>query len=104
MREPRNYEAPLCAQVGNGEFWFPEAGHGTASEVILARSICGQCVHQAECAEWGIRYERFGIWGGLTEIDRKNIRRKRNIILQEGNNAEAVASLEQRYYKGNTTA
>ena len=104
MREPRNYEAPLCAQVGDGDFWFPEVGYGTSYETVVARSICGKCVHQAECAEWGIRYERHGIWGGLTELDRTIIRKKRNIILQEGNNAEAVASLEQRNYKGNATA
>ena len=85
MREPRNYEAPLCAQTGSGDSWFPEVGSGTSYEIRYARSICGQCIHQAECAEWGIRYERFGIWGGLTELDRKNIRRKQNIILQEGN-------------------
>lgn len=96
MREPRNYEAPLCAQVGNGDFWFPEVGHGTSSETIIARGICNQCVHQAECAEWGIRYEKHGIWGGLTELDRTIIRKKRSLILQEDYSAEAIESLEQR--------
>ena len=80
MREPREYENPLCAQSG-GDFWFPEAGHGTASEVLYARSICNNCQHQAECAEWGIHNERHGIWGGLTEWDRGSIRKKLNIVL-----------------------
>ena len=81
MREPRDYEAPLCAQVG-GDNWFPEAG-GHHTVVLKAVSICKQCIHRLECAEWGIYKERHGIWGGLTANDRKRIRRKRNIILPE---------------------
>jgi len=36
-----------------------------------------------ECAEWGIRNERFGIWGGLSAVERKRIRRQRGITLRE---------------------
>tara|TARA_B100000214_G_C23937828_1_gene614050 strand:- start:709 stop:864 length:156 start_codon:yes stop_codon:yes gene_type:complete len=35
------------------------------------------------CAEHGIHHEAFGIWGGLTTKDRREIRRKRNIILDQ---------------------
>ena len=81
MREPRDYEAPLCAQVG-GELWFPEQG-GDTTNVDRAVRICGQCNHRLECAEWGINYERFGIWGGLTSGRRKEIRRRRGITVRE---------------------
>jgi hypothetical protein len=81
MREPREYEAPLCAQTGNGDAWFPEQGYGTNGDIVYARNICNNCIHKAECAEWGIKFERFGIWGGLSAYDRKQIRRKRNIVL-----------------------
>lgn len=86
MREPREYENPLCAQSG-GDFWFPEAGHGTASEVLYARSICNNCEHQTECAEWAIHNERYGIWGGLTELDRKRIRKRLNIVVRREESA-----------------
>lgn len=86
MREPREYEDPLCAQSG-GDFWFPEPGVGTAQETIYARSICNQCIHQAECAEWGIHNERFGIWGGLTEWDRRQLRRQKNIVVRREESA-----------------
>ena len=88
MREPAKYEAPACASVG-GDFWFPERDGGTSNttEMLLAVSICKQCPHQAECAEWGIQNERFGIWGGVTERQRRFIRRKRNIILEEEKSA-----------------
>jgi len=81
MREPREYEAPLCAQVG-GEYWFPEPG-GHNTDVLRAIRICGECIHRLECAEWGIHNERFGIWGGLTVVQRKRIRKKRNIRVRD---------------------
>jgi WhiB family redox-sensing transcriptional regulator len=78
MRGPREYEDPLCAQSG-GDFWFPEPGQGSIPETVYARSICNQCVHKTECAEWGIHNEHYGIWGGLTEAHRKQIRRQLKI-------------------------
>ena len=83
MREPSEYEAPLCASVG-GDFWFPEkeTGGSNSTEMVMAKSICRQCPHQTECAEWGIQKEDFGVWGGLSELDRRLIRRKKNIILK----------------------
>jgi hypothetical protein len=81
MREPREYEAPLCAQTGNGDAWFPEQGYGTNGDIVYARNICNNCIHKIECAEWGIHKERFGVWGGLTAYDRTIIRRKRGIVL-----------------------
>ena len=88
MREPAKYEAPLCASVG-GDFWFPEreGGISNSTEMLMAQSICRQCTHQAECAEWGIQNEGFGIWGGLTESNRRVIRRQRKITLKEEKSA-----------------
>jgi WhiB family redox-sensing transcriptional regulator len=79
MREPREYEAPLCAQV-DGDLWFPDHG-GSAPGIQRAKKICSQCIHQLECAEWGINYERHGIWGGLAPKQREAIRAKRRIRL-----------------------
>jgi WhiB family redox-sensing transcriptional regulator len=84
MREPAKYEAPLCASVG-GDFWFPEkeSGSSNSTEMVMAKSICRKCPHQAECAEWGIRNESHGIWGGITEGERRFIRRQRKITIKE---------------------
>jgi hypothetical protein len=86
MRSPRFYENPSCAQVG-GEFWFPERTDGSMNtvEMVMAKSICHTCPHKAECAEWGINKEQFGIWGGLTQADRVPIRKQLNIILKGEN-------------------
>ena len=83
MREPRFYENPACATVG-GDFWFPEkeAGSSNTTEMVMAKSICRRCPHQAECLEWGIQNEMHGIWGGVAEGERRLIRRKRRITLK----------------------
>lgn len=88
MREPRHFEAPLCAEIG-GDLWFPEKeGSDTNHELALyAKSICRRCDHQVECAEWGIHNESFGVWGGLSsrELERTRSRlgiKKREIIAQ----------------------
>ena len=87
MREPREYENPLCAEIG-GDFWFPERDDPENRKLLdpsYAKSICRSCIHRSECAQWGIKNERFGIWGGLTAHERKVIRRQRNIIVREDN-------------------
>ena len=85
MREPRDYEAPLCAEVG-GDHWFPDRDlPETLSKIHInfAKTICGRCMHRDECAEWGIRNERYGIWGGLTDYERRTIRKARKIVVRD---------------------
>ena len=78
MREPRTYEAPACAEIG-GDYWFPEQ-NSSPMETKIAKSVCNSCAHKIECMEWGIVNEKeFGIWGGLTPVERGRIRRERKI-------------------------
>jgi WhiB family redox-sensing transcriptional regulator len=81
MRGPASYEDPLCQEIST-ELFFPELGE---DRVLISqlKSMCKRCPHLQECAEWGIRNERFGIWGGLSAVERKRIRRKRGISLRE---------------------
>lgn len=83
MREPIQFEAPLCASIGN-DFWYPEKEDGFIGQkgLRLAKSICSQCNHKTECAEWGINREVHGIWGGLAPRERQAIRATRKITLE----------------------
>ena len=83
MRGPWNFEEPRCKGVDT-EMYYPVEASTHFPEKKLIVSICGSCVHQAECADWGIRHERFGIWGGLNETQRKEIRKQKNIVLPFG--------------------
>jgi hypothetical protein len=89
MREPHQFEFPLCAEVG-GDLFFPDReneGKLVRLGIKSAKSICHSCQHIVECAEWGIRKETHGIWGGLTDSDRRKIRKERRITLEEEQSA-----------------
>lgn len=65
-------EDALCAQT-DPEAFFPEKGGSTRD----AKRICGQCTVRAECLEYALKNdERFGIWGGLSERERRRLRRR----------------------------
>lgn len=50
---------------------------------ILARHICRNCHVLLECAQWGLEHEPYGVWGGLSPRDRREIRRERGIVMHE---------------------
>jgi WhiB family redox-sensing transcriptional regulator len=64
----------LCAQIGT-DFFFPEPG----SSVREAKRICRLCPMRAACLEYALENdERFGVWGGLSEKERLELRRGRS--------------------------
>ena len=62
----------LCAQT-DPEAFFPEKGGSTRD----AKKICASCEVRSECLEYALENdERFGIWGGLSERERRRLRRQ----------------------------
>ena len=54
------------------ETFFPEKGGSTRE----AKRICAECHVQRECLDYALANdERFGIWGGLSERERRRLRR-----------------------------
>lgn len=65
-------ERALCAQT-DPEAFFPEKGGSTRE----AKRICAGCEVRAECLEFALAHdERFGIWGGLSERERRRLKRR----------------------------
>ncbi len=65
-------ERALCAQT-DPEAFFPEKGGSTRE----AKQVCRSCEVRAECLEYALENdERFGIWGGLSERERRRIKRE----------------------------
>ena len=63
-------EQALCAQT-DPEAFFPEKGGSTRE----AKRICMACQVRDECLEYALTHdERFGIWGGLSERERRRLR------------------------------
>ena len=64
-------ERSLCAQT-DPEAFFPEKGGSTRE----AKRICQGCQVKDECLEYALANdERFGIWGGLSERERRRLKR-----------------------------
>jgi WhiB family redox-sensing transcriptional regulator len=58
-----------CAQV-DPEIFFPEKG-GSSRQ---AKEVCARCLVQAECLDDALEHnERFGIWGGQSERNRRKL-------------------------------
>lgn len=62
----------LCAQT-DPEAFFPEKGGSTRE----AKKVCTGCEVRVECLEYALENdERFGIWGGLSERERRKLKRQ----------------------------
>jgi WhiB family transcriptional regulator, redox-sensing transcriptional regulator len=56
------------------DLFFPERGASTRE----AKGVCRGCEVRTECLEYALDHgEKFGIWGGLSERERRRVRRQR---------------------------
>lgn len=64
-------DAALCAQV-DPDRWFPDKGGATNAAI----RVCKRCPVQAECLQYALdNDERYGVWGGVGERDRRRMKR-----------------------------
>jgi len=65
-------EYALCAQT-DPEAFFPEKGGSTRE----AKRVCLACDVRRECLDYALAHdERFGIWGGLSERERRRLKKR----------------------------
>lgn len=71
LPEPEPWTADaVCAQT-DPEAWFPDKGGSTRA----AKAICRSCPVIAECLAYALRNdERYGIYGGLSERERRRLK------------------------------
>ena len=61
------------------DIFFPDRGASTRG----AKEICAACQVRSECLDYAVtRGEKFGIWGGLSERERRKIRKQRALETQ----------------------
>ena len=69
------------------DLFFPERGASTRE----AKEVCKGCVVREDCLEYALSNgEKFGIWGGLSERERRRIRRQRALARRSALDAEAT--------------
>jgi WhiB family redox-sensing transcriptional regulator len=61
----------VCAQT-DPELFFPEKGASSHE----ARRVCRGCGVRKECLEFALKTgQRFGVWGGVSERQRRSMKR-----------------------------
>ena len=59
------------------EWWFPERGQDAAE----AKRVCLSCPVREECSMYATNASmRFGIWGGIAERKRRQIKRANDLV------------------------
>lgn len=89
LRTPQWMRQAACKGT-DPDLWFPERGELTSE----ARAICQTCPVRQNCLEYGLR-ERFGIWGGMSERARRQLRHQRTVVIS-GDRPCRVVGCDQR--------
>ncbi|HVL80680.1 MAG TPA: WhiB family transcriptional regulator [Actinomycetota bacterium] len=88
--EPENdwRNQAACRGMDPELFFSPdsfETKQGKDGREDIAKAACARCEVRAECLEYAIKAgERYGIWGGLTEQERRAVVRRRTAELRAG--------------------
>lgn len=65
----------LCAQT-DPEIFFPDKGGSNRD----AKAVCSRCPVTSKCFDYALaNNEAYGIWGGMSEFDRRKLRRKGSV-------------------------
>lgn len=77
MTEDRGWQQRANCMGVDPELFFPQRGASTRD----AKEVCRGCVVRADCLDYAIDHgEKFGIWGGLSERERRAVRRSRVLL------------------------
>lgn len=71
------WRAQSACRDTSPELFFPIGTTGNAVDQIeVAKRICGQCPVTSQCLEFALETnQEAGVWGGLTEDERRRVRR-----------------------------
>jgi len=70
VARPAFWAHAACADLP-ADLFHPERGESTKE----AKAVCATCLVRLECLEWAVtRPEKFGIWGGRSERERRRLR------------------------------
>lgn len=80
-KELLQYVANQIGYTGElADLFHPEQGHGK-TVAKAAKAICSECPVMQECRDFAVpKTELSGIWGGLTEKERRAVRKAKGIV------------------------
>ena len=67
-----------CQDFDTNLFFPEEESDGADEQTEVAKSICAECPVGSQCLEFALSTNQpYGIFGGLTEAERRSLRRRR---------------------------
>jgi WhiB family redox-sensing transcriptional regulator len=76
-REPEQHDwrdDAACVHHPDPVDFFPERGESLSA----AKAVCGTCSVREECLDYAMQWNHLsGVWGGLSERERRLLRRRR---------------------------
>jgi WhiB family transcriptional regulator, redox-sensing transcriptional regulator len=85
-RQDRDWQNRANCMGVDPDLFFPERGASTRE----AKEVCRGCVVREDCLEYALANgEKFGIWGGLSERERRRLRRARAMSRRMAETASA---------------
>ncbi len=82
-----NWQKDASCRGTDPELFFPDKGKPQRE----AKIVCNGCPVKAECLDYAIKNgEKFGIWGGMSERERRRIRDTRAVARQAINNVYEI--------------
>lgn len=84
------YDDAACVH-SDADLFFPD-GHTHIQRILAAKEVCASCPVQPVCLDWALdAREPHGMWGGLTEDERKSLLRKRTPSRRQAIATKALA-------------
>jgi WhiB family redox-sensing transcriptional regulator len=77
-RDEGAWRSAAACRFADPDLFFPISGSGSAlAQIAQAKAVCAGCPVQRQCRAFALRSgERYGIWGGMTEHERYQLRRQ----------------------------
>ena len=73
-----NWRQEAACLTRDPEMFFPTGSSGAAvRQINRAKIVCSTCPVSAQCLRWAVEAGvDHGVWGGLSEVERKNLKRR----------------------------
>ncbi len=82
-----------ACRTENPELFFPLAIEPYSWQVKRAKQVCGGCPVRRDCLTYALESaQKYGVWGGATEEERRRLRAK-----ARGRPMEALASVAENF-------
>lgn len=93
-----NWQALGACKAEDPELFFP-LGESTGARIQTddAKAVCRRCPVMERCLQWALETRQdFGVWGGLSEQDRRRIHRRKKPVYRGGEQTAVDYILEHR--------